>query len=100
MSHQGHTVYSGIALESQKDIVEEQFRKWKLPLKSLLYTVLKDPRLGGPAKGTLLIDSRGETPNVYVEDQLVFETKNLGSKTTASSTTGPWAAGSSKASSK
>jgi len=89
-----YAIYMGAtALQSQKEIIEAQFKAWKMPFKSVPYQVTKE--LKGPAKGTVLIDPRNGAPGLYVEDKLVLDIT-----ATASPTAGSSVAESSKASSK
>lgn len=91
-----YAVYVGAtALQSQKDIIESQFKLWKMQFKSVPYPVLDSDQPRAPAKGTVLIVPKDGGAEVYVEDKRVASVKG-----TASSSIGSSAAESSKASSK
>lgn len=85
-----YAIYMGkFALTDQKKIIEDQFKSWKLPFKSVSYPVLKPEVLRPPAKGTVLIDAGGEAPVIWVEDKAV-------ARVTASGSSAGSSAGSSK----
>ena len=85
-----YAIYMGeIALTDQKKIIEDQFKSWKLPFKSVSYPVLKLEVPRPPAKGTVLIDAGGEAPVIWVEDKAV-------ARVTASGSSAGSSAGSSK----
>ena len=91
-----YAVYMGATdLESQKDIIEAQFKEWKLQFKAVAYPVLGKHQPRSPAKGTVLIVPKDGGASVYVEDKLELSVKG-----TALSSIGSSAAESSKAASK
>ncbi|MCJ1407363.1 hypothetical protein MMC19_001434 [Ptychographa xylographoides] len=62
-------VYLGApALQSQKEIIESQFKAWKMSFKSILYTVSDAGQPRAPTKGTVLIVLKDGGAEVYVED--------------------------------
>lgn len=84
-----YAVYMGeVALRDQKDIIEAQFKSWKLPFQSASYPVLQPGAPRPPAKGTVLVDAGGEAPVVWVEDKAVARVKATGSSV-GSSAAGP-----------
>ena len=91
-----YAIYMGVpALQSQREIIESQFRSWKMQFKSVPYPVLNSDQPQAPAKGTVLIVPKDGGAEVYVEDKRVASVKG-----TALSDTGSSAAESSKAASK
>ena len=81
-----YAVYMGAtALQSQKDLIEAQFKAWKVPFKLVPYYVIGSDQLREPAKGTILINPNDGVPSVYVEDNLVFFIKATASSTSSSS---------------
>ncbi|KAF6230688.1 hypothetical protein HO173_011040 [Letharia columbiana] len=84
-----YAVYQGkVALEDQVKIIGAQLNAWKLPTTPVRYQVLEAKQDRGPAKGTVLIDARGQKPVVWVEDTLATKAKSVGSSAAESSKSG------------
>lgn len=92
-----YAVYNGkVALEDQIKIIGAHLKALKLPVKTVPYKVLEAGDSRSPGKGTVLVDARGKTPAVWVEDNLVGQVKGAGSAATGSSKAESSAAGSAK----
>lgn len=65
-------VYDGqVALEDQVRTINTTLQQWGLPVIPVAYRILDAHEPRDPRKGTVLIDTRGCPPRVYVEDKLV-----------------------------
>ena len=63
-------MYQGkVALPDQREIIERNLQKLRLPYANVAYLVLEADDSRGPGQGTVFIDARGEAPIVYVEDR-------------------------------
>lgn len=60
-----------VALYDQAMIISERLRSWGIAPQYVPYEVMPASQHRG-AKGTVLVDGRGQLPVVYVEDQIVF----------------------------
>jgi hypothetical protein len=67
-------VYNGqVALPDQVRTINSNLQSWNLPTVPVAYRILEPNAPRSPAKGTVLIDTRGQAPVVYVEDKLALD---------------------------
>ncbi|KAL8915362.1 MAG: hypothetical protein Q9171_000232 [Xanthocarpia ochracea] len=69
-----YAVFEGTpALQSQLDIIKQQFTDWKIPFTYKSYAASNQYDSSKPARGIALVDPRSNLIRVYVEDNLVYQ---------------------------